>query len=86
MQDKDEGGGEGEQNSKRKKRNKTSDSQESDGGRDQQVKVMRRNSVQSEEYVIFKLKEEEAGFSSLNPIRLAEALKEELGDILKNFG
>jgi len=46
--------------------NKTSDSQESDGGRDQQVKVMRRNSVQSEEYVILKLKEEEAGFSSLN--------------------
>lgn len=44
---------------------------------------MRRNSIQLEEYkVIFKLKEGQSGFSSLNPIRLAGALKEELGDIL----
>lgn len=44
---------------------------------------MRRSSSQSEDYkVVFKLKEGQSGFSSLNPIRLAGALKEELGDIL----
>lgn len=47
------------------------------------MKVMRRSSSQSEDYkVVFKLKEGQSGFSSLNPIRLAGELKEELGDIL----
>lgn len=47
------------------------------------AKIMSMDDGQSEEFkVIFKLMEGQSGFNSFNPVWLAKALKEEMGEIL----